>query len=135
MRNKRNKFVCVLIALVVFISGIYFEYFKIDSTFACEPIAMNHSNIAFEDPILADVPVCTSEMLGFHKSTGQGQLTIQCANQRRDAKTSHYSLCPDIFSINECKSYTSFKTKKVVYGNQDELITKYIHKSDGKKWL
>lgn len=132
MRAKRNKIFYILITLLVFISGMYFEDIKIDSVFASTPTEMTNSYISDIGSVITDTQVCTTEMLGVRGNMMIGQFTIRF-NQRRDTRVSPDFLCQNIFSLNEGKSYASIEEVQLISKSQDELIANYIHKSDGKK--
>ena len=133
VRKKGIKLICVLIILSIFISGLHFGKFKVDSIFVCAPAETANSYISSVDAIITEGQACTAEMLGIYGSTELGHLTIRFVNQRRDTKMSLNCLYQNIFFLNEGKYYACFEKIQFVSGNQDELVTNYIHKSDGKK--
>ena len=133
MRAKRNKIFCILITLLVFISGMYFEDIKVDSVFASTPTETTNIYISDISHVITDTLVCTAEMLGVRGNMVTGQYTIRFANQKRDTRVSLEFLCRNIFSINQGESYGSFEEVQSISRSQDELVLKYIHKSDGKK--
>lgn len=133
MRAKRNKIFCILITLLVFISGMYFEDIKADSVFASTPGETTNSYTSDIGSVTIDTQVCTTEMLAVCGNMVTGQFTIRFVNQRRDTRVSPDFLCQNIFFLNEGKSYASIEEVQLISKSQDELIANYIHKSDGKK--
>lgn len=133
VRAKRNKIFCILITLLVFISGMYFEDIKADSVFASTPGETTNSYIPDIGSVTIDTQVCTTEMLAVCGNMVTGQFTIRFVNQRRDTRVSPDFLCQNIFSLNEGKSYASIEEVQLISKSQDELIANYVHKSDGKK--
>lgn len=133
MRAKRKNIFCILITLLVFISGMYFEDIKANSVFACTSTETTNSYILDMNSVIKDTQMCTTEMLGIRGNMVIEQFTIRFVNQRRATKLSLDFLCQNIFSLNEGKSYANFEEVSFISGSQDELVTKYIHKSDGKK--
>ena len=133
MRAKRNKIFCILITLLVFISGMYFEDIKTDSVFASTLGETTNSYTSDIGSVTIDTQVCTTEMLAVCGNMVTGQFTIRFVNQRRDTGVSPDFLCQNIFSLNEGKSYASIEEVQLISKSQDELIANYIHKSDGKK--
>lgn len=118
MRAKRNNLLCMLIILLVSISGMYFEDIKVDSVFACTPAETSNTYISEMDSVITDAQACTTEMLGICKNVVTGQFTILFIN---------------IFSLNEENSYSSLEEVQLFFGSRDKLVANYIHKSDGKK--
>ena len=133
MRAKRNKIFCILITLLVFISGMYFEDIKVDSVFASTSAETTNSYISAIGSVITDTQVCTTEILGVCGNMVTGQFTNRFVNQRRDTRVSPDFLCQNNFPLNEGKSYASIEVVQLISKNQDELIANYIHKSDGKK--
>lgn len=133
MHNKKNKLICVLITLFVFISGMYFEDSKVDSVFGCTPTETTNYFISSVNTVISYAQACTTEMLGVRGNRELEQLTIRFANQRRDTKIFPDFLCQNNFSLNEGISYTSLEGMQLILKFQDELVKNFIHKSDGKK--
>ena len=133
MRAKRNNIFCILITLLVFISGMYFEDIKVDSIFASTPTETTNIYVSDISPVITDTLVCTAEMLGVRGNMVTGQYTIRFANQKRDTRVSLEFLCQNIFSLNQGESYGSFEEVQSIFRSQDEFVVKYIHKFDGKK--
>ena len=133
MRAKRNNIFCILITLLVFISGMYFEDIKVDSIFASTPTETTNIYVSDISPVITDTLVCTAEMLGIRGNMVTGQYTIRFANQKRDTRVSLEFLCQNIFSLNQGESYGSFEEVQSISRSQDEFVVKYIHKFDGKK--
>lgn len=133
MRKKRNELFCVLITLFVFISGMYFEDFKVDSVFVCAATQTSNSYMSSVDPVVTDTKACTTEMLGTHENMGLGKVTTRFTYQKRNSKLSRDYLYGTIFFLNVGKSYANCDKVQFVSKNQDDLVVNYIHKSDGKK--
>lgn len=129
----RNKFICMLMILFVFVSGMYFEEFRIDSDFSYA-----HADIAdicyfSEKPVVVDTQVCTTAMLGIRGNAGLGRMERSFVSQRRGTRTSTDFLCQSLFSLNTGKSYINFENTQWISGTLENLVAEYIHKSDGKK--
>ena len=133
MCKKRNELLYVIIILLVFISGMFFEDFKVDSGFVYAATETTNSYMSSVNPVVTDTNACTTEMLGTHKSMGQGQLTTRCTYQRRNSKLSRDYLLLIIIFLYEGKSYANCEEIQFVSKITDNLVVNYIHKSDGKK--
>lgn len=133
MRNKRQKWICVLITLFVFLAGMCFEDIQAGSEFICAPALAEASFISAADTFITDAQACTAEMLGIRGNTRLEQSTIRFANRGRDTKISLDFLWQTLFSINEEQSDTGFEGIQFACRFRNELVINYIHKSDGKK--
>lgn len=125
MRNKTGKILSILVALFMLVSGMYFDNFEIDFLFACAPTETSDSNILSADNAIADEQACNEEMLGVKG--------ISNTYQSRNTKISPDFLSINFLSLDEGKFYVSLDEIHFVSPNQNESVTSYIHKSDGKK--
>lgn len=130
MRSKRRNILCVLITLLVFVSGMYFENIKIDSDFAYIHAEKENTCILPVNCVLTDTQACTTEMLGIR---GDISMVRAVANLRRDVEISGDFLCQNLFSLQEKKSEMSFEKSVIRTDTREKLVVNYIHKSDGKK--
>ncbi|MGN0480906.1 MAG: hypothetical protein ACI4EV_04985 [Lachnospiraceae bacterium] len=133
MHKRTNKLICVLITLLVFISGMCFENIKVDSVLERATVRTADAYILPVDAVMTDTTACTTEMLGIGSHTALTQLSVGFATTRVGARLIQYLLGQNIFSLCEGKSYTSFEAIRVISENQHKLVVNYIHKSDGKK--
>jgi len=132
MQTGRNKLLYILITIFVFVSGMYLDDIKENSVPPYEHTELTNFYISAEDSVINDSQACTTDMLGIRGNTGTGNL-VRLANQKRDNKISLDFLLENIFSLNEGKSYASFEEDQLIVDNREELVTNYIHNSDGKK--
>lgn len=132
MRRNRNKTVYILAAWILLISGMYFEPFKADPVFTCAPARAEASHISSADSGMAEEYACTAEMLGIRGNT-EVLHTGRPAGPKRDIRISPDFLCQNVYFPYEGKSCTYFEEICTASGNQRELVTDYIHRSDGKK--
>lgn len=133
MRDKSHKILCVLVALCVLVSGMYFDKFEIDSIFACPPIEKSDSKILSFDTVIAGEQSCNTEMLNVNRIGEREWLTLRGTYQRRDTKISNDFLLINFLSLNGRDFYVSLEEIQLVSFNQKELVISYIHRTDGKK--
>ncbi len=132
MRIKNYKILCFFLILFVICSGICFESIKTDSIFACAPIeTSNVQSISFGEAA-SDAEVCTTEMLGIRNHSRIQQLTEQ-GIPRGVEKLSLVLLCLYLFSILLRKFFKSSEKVQFLEVHQEETVSNYIHKTDGKK--
>lgn len=130
MRSKRRNILCVLITLLVFVSGMYFESIKIDSDFVSVHTEVADTSILPVNCVLTDTQACTTEMLGIR---GDISMVRVVANLRRNVEIFGDFLCQNVFSLQEKKSEMSFEKSVIRTDTREKLVINYIHKSDGKK--
>lgn len=133
MGNKRNKQISVFIILFLFVLGMYLDTFKVHSAFSYAVGDMDSSCIASVASGFADTHVCTAGMLSSRGDRSREQITFRLSLLRRDTGKrpdflSQNTVCPE-----EDSFCSVFEEKQSLSENQQELITNYIHNSDGKK--
>lgn len=133
MRRNNIKRISLIVAFVFLLTGMYFENFKIDSVFTCTPFETSDSQNVAEDLIITDTQPCTAEMLGVRGHTSTDLIAYRFSNSKRDVKSALDFLCQNIDFSNIRKLYSSSEKIQTVSRNQEQLITNYIHNSDGKK--
>ena len=133
MRIQKNKLICLMLILLVFFSGMYFETFEIHSSFSCTREAENSAESLSYAVVLTEGQMCTTEMLEAHRGVGFQQLVYRFVNQKREAKYILSFLCSDVFSLSEEEFFKSSGYIQCIQDTQEELVTRYIQKTDGKK--
>lgn len=131
--NRVNRLICIIMAIFVLISGVCFDDVKMESLFECAHTEVLNSVINSVDIDIIDVEAGTSEFLGFQVDTVFKQLSVRLSNNRRYTKISLEFLIQNLFSLKESKAYVNFERDELALNSQDEIITEYIHKTDGKK--
>ena len=132
MRNRINKFICLLMAVFVYIAGMYSENQKIHLTYACAPVTdVRDADFFTEDYAFTDLQVCTSDMLGVRENAEQ--ITTRLKVHGREIISfpdfTYHKICFPYIG----KSSAGFADTVYVSNCQSGLVIKYIHKSDGKK--
>lgn len=133
MRKKVRKLTGLIMTLFLFVTGIYCEFSRADAAFLRAPVQTGGSCLLAGAPVVPDAQACDTELSGIRGNICPGQLTVRFANQRRDIRGSLSALFQNIFSVREGRSYSHFEKLRALSENQKELVTNYIHKSDGKK--
>lgn len=133
MYNKRNRYICVLTALVILILGIYVENTKTD----CDvdnnaAVAVNGYAFAREADI-ADVQTYLEQIVSIHETTCNIHNVVSFDKYGKDTKLYFDHLCRYIEFRNDKKTYLDSEYLKLTANMQGELIADYIHDSDGKK--
>ncbi len=135
MRTKFHKLAGLILALVMMLSGIFGEALKVDAAFMCisEHSQESESCLRTSCAVLTGARSCTSEMMGIRRNADFGAVILRHANQRRGSGVSFGFLCQDSFFLKCRNSHVGLEDACVVSGCPYELVTEYIHKSDGKK--
>ena len=132
MRKKYKKILSFIIPVLMLVSVMHFENFKMDFLFVCESAeTANSYKISSEDSIITNQNSHNTQMFGI---IGQpDRLTRLCSYQSRNTKQFCDFLPINILSLNEGKFYLSPAQMQNITPNQKELVASYIHKTDGKK--
>ena len=140
MRTKRHNIVCLIIAVITVISGMCFDNSKADSVLAYasfEEAVFDDAAAVIKaaDASIGDIMVCTPLMQGVRDTAGIERSVYRLSVSKREAKVSLDFLCSDIFSLYFGKFAGNRDRAQDSVSGSGELITDYIHRSDGKKKL
>lgn len=133
MRIRNHKSLCFILAMLVLLFGTRCEKSRPETLFACAPAEKADSLIRAADASISDAQLCTTEMLGVRSHTGMQRLASRFISLRGEVKLSLDFLCPGLFSPDEKKFFTSSALIQSEHPCQEELVPRYLHKSDGKK--
>ncbi len=133
MRIRNRKILCFLLAMLVLLFGTRCEKSRLETLFACAPAENADSLIRVADAAISDTQLCTTEMLGVRSHTGIRQLSSRFVSIRGEARLSLFCLCSAILSLDEGKFFTNSALLQSEHPRQEELVPRYIHRSDGKK--
>lgn len=134
VRGKSSKIVWFLLAIFVLVSGIRFENNHADSSFAY-PSGWEAAHIMLHSTAIDDGKACTTEMLENRNNVGLQHTSCRYINPGREMRISFCFLCSDAFFLLQQKFYAKSELKQFFYLKANELVTNYIHKSDGKKQI
>lgn len=135
MRKNKDKWICMVMIVFVFIAGVYGINLKNDSISVCAPMQTTNSYDSSINAVITNTEIGTTEMIGICDNTNQEQFAIRFQNQNRDTKIFLDFLYQVITSQKEEQSYASVKKIQIVSKIQDTLVINYIHEIDGKKNL
>ncbi len=133
MRKGRNqKWICLLLVIVVMISGICLEKIPADSYFSCKQT----STIAKADSVLRDVSACRTETLSQREVLSSFR-TAKRELRRNQVRTIYQSgLClsnaeflPQNFQTKQAAREDNINCKD----SCSAAILSYIHNQDGEK--
>lgn len=133
MRPKNYRAVCMILAAIIFLTGIFFGNDKADELYTCPSTETTASCI---QPVYAEITVahpCTAEMLGLRRTGSTQQITCGKIGLKGGLRISLSSLCPDVFRFQRGKFYTGSDVEDIHSQYTDELVANYIQSSDGKK--
>jgi len=133
MRIKDKKSICFIFIISALLSGMCFENVEMDSLFACRLLEETVSYIKSCDEAVQNREVCTTEMLGACNYLVVQQMTSGYVGQEGEIGEFHGPLCLDCIFLPKEKYLKAFVVIQCFYQNPEEIVTSYIHKSDGKK--
>lgn len=133
MGIKKRKMLCIIAAVIVFLSGICLESTRANALFVYPSVPVTDDYIASVDGSGMEEQLCTSDMLGVRLDAGLCQRIHRMHTQRRGIGNVLHVLYPDIFSVIKESRYSCFMAKQFCHLCQDVSVIKYIHQSDGKK--
>ena len=133
MQYKRKNLFCMFMVMILFISGICFKDCSIDDFWAYPVSDKTSSQISNVEAMFSDVQLCTTQMLGIRSDIVGRQQTFRYGTQGKTAKLLLDDLSEDIISKKTGNSFSFVGEVPQFYVGQSNLVTVYIHKSDGKK--
>lgn len=133
MQRKPGKSVCVILAVILFLSGMLFEENQLDVPFVCTPIERATSCLQADYDTIMEEDLATAEMLENQSNCTIRQLAGNCMRSKGGLRISLAFLCPDVFQLQKEKFFTGSEITSHYGRYLDELIINYIHSSDGKK--
>lgn len=135
MQCKNNKIVCIILAVIIFLSGMYFENKEVDSYFAHSSADKINSCIKSDNISIADSQVCTAELPSLRSSGGLQRLSGRSAYQKRDMKLPLDFLCFNSLSLQKGKFFVFSEITQSNNLCSEKHVINYIQNSDGKKQI
>lgn len=132
IRKKRGKEICLILTIIMILSGIYGECFKIDSLFEYQ-YTEEADAIAARDTNVTESKLCTTEMIQGSNVYYEQRVANKYEGQRKELKLSHDMVCANIYLAEPGKSVVVFETMYWNYECVEELMISYVHEADGKK--
>lgn len=133
MRIKKRRFICCVLVFLIAISGMYFDNTQSKSIFSCASDINNAVYIHLADKTYDDNCACTAEVLGIRSHVVIKQMSNGSLGSKRVIKNSIDFLPVDIINLSQVILFSKSEVNQFCNSFQDEFITTYIHKSDGKK--
>lgn len=133
MRSRNRKIICVILAMIIALSGTYVENTKTGLGYQDASADTHTSCLESAEALVRDIQICTTEMLGIRDNVQTGRLSVRLDGSHKEIKSSPGFLCSKLFSLAEKKFFTSSEFISLIMQWPHELVINYIHKSDGKK--
>lgn len=132
MRTGKRRMICLILSVILFLSGVCFEQLKTDSFLVNSSAESETSSIRSCQTVLSDADVYNVNILrdcNRIKLQQSGRCTCPKREIRNSLSLLHFSNSLWIAGNNLASLVLiqSFDQKP------SELVTQYIHKSDGKK--
>ena len=133
MNTVKRRLTCIILALFVALSGIGFDTVATGNEYVNKADTDNNSVISVDECMVDDVQVCTSETLGMRGNAGVRQIYTRADCNKRDVNHYHGVTCIDISSLCDIKTNNCSDVVVCCDDFRREIVTEYIHRSDGKK--
>ena len=137
MQRAKIRLINLILTIIVSLFGMNFECRDIDSSFArvgmevsCE---VSDSSLKPIRTKIADAQVCTAEMSGVRSTGSIRQYTGRFGSQKRELKLFPDFLYSNLLSLQAYHFDSGSRTTPLPGRGLEELVTIYIHNSDGKK--
>ncbi|MGN0425227.1 MAG: hypothetical protein ACI4FY_07900 [Acetatifactor sp.] len=134
MRYQKKQLLCILSALLICLSGICLSF--------SGPAAQNTSfspvgelpRVTSPAFYFTDTEVCPPEMLGMRFTNGLNFVSERRLNQRSEVSfTATLLFCLCILTLWGSHHFTGLVAAPDCSSSRQQLITDYLHHSDGKK--
>lgn len=133
MRLKDSKWTCVLFAIILLLSLASPVPYNDGMSFSTASNKTSSSHLHSADTSTLTVQACTTEMLGIPQAASTGRIDSLRNREKRDTFTSLPYWQPCNASVSD-SIISTYSEKTPTYSRRlNELITHYIHNSDGKK--
>lgn len=133
MGIKKRKMLCIIAAVIMFVSGICLESTRANALFVYPSVQTAGGSITSINGTGMEEHLCTSEMLGVRMDAGLCQRINKLGTQKRGIGNAPYMMCQDMFSAGKECRFTYTLVFPFYYPSQDIFVINYIHQSDGKK--
>lgn len=133
MRIKNYRIISLITAILIFLSGLYFDNNEPNTLLATSSVETANSCITKTATINPCEQGCTPELLGIRSTDSIQQLSNRLIIQKREAKISLDFLYSNFLFTNKGNFFTTLSAIRIFCPKTDELVINYIHESDGKK--
>lgn len=133
MGIRKSRIICMILTIIIFFSGLYFEPGASKTDLLCPYVNNTHTVILPVSQKNTENQACTSRMLGIKDTVKYIGAFYKDKGRESNPGADRDCCCPfnALFIANLfCFEYT--KIIKNVYSKSD-ILTTFIHKSDGKK--
>ncbi len=132
LKERYNKFICYILALLVLFSGMCLENIKTDSSFAFKTVKSNDSYVKNLDTEFINNESCSVEMLGV-RNVSRLVRNIRRVTYRTDVRSFSCLVCADILAQNISNYYAVVEQVDLPALFGKAAILNFIHNKDGKK--
>lgn len=132
MRVKKHKILRFILAVLLFVTGLFLEVTMTGMLAALDSTGNADANLGFCHTNINDIKILTTETLGDY-CTAKVEQSEQFQAQKREIKASSNLLFADFTAFVQGKFFVFLKNPQVICRLQNDPVTDYIHRSDGKK--
>ena len=135
---KNKKWICIFIAVVILIAGMWVDEVKADSVFLCPKsnnvVSLNGlSDVYNRHMVLSDVEIVPAQILCTRNTINSRQMIARIINSKKVIKLSMFFLCVAIFALLLSHFYTAERVIEYPKLCMRTVVLNYIHNTDGKK--
>lgn len=132
MRTGKRRMICLILSVILFLSGVYFEQFKTDSFLVHASMGSETTSIRSCQTVSNDANVCTVRMLR-DGNCARLQQSARYSNPKREMRSSLNLLQINSSFLAEGNNPANSVLIQFSDHKPIALVTNYIHESDGKK--
>ena len=133
---KNKKWICIFIAIVILISGMWVDEVKADSIFSSSKL----TELSYElsdnysgHTVLSDVEIEPTQILCTRNTISSRQIIAQIINNKKVIKLSMIFLCIAVFALLLSNFYMAERMIEYPKLCMRTVVLSYIHNTDGKK--
>lgn len=132
MRAEKRRMIGLILAIILFLSGVCFEQLKMDSFLVNSSVESETSSIRSCQTVLCDANVYSTDILRDCNRI-RLQQSGRCTCPKRELRNSLNLLHLNNSFWTAGNYFASLVLIQSFDQKPSELVTQYIHKSDGKK--
>ena len=132
MRTEKRRMICLILSIILFLAGVCFEQLKTDSFLVNSSVESGTSSIRSCQTVVCDADVYNVNILRDCNRIRM-QHSVRYSNQKRELRSSLNLLRLNNSLWTAGNNPASLVLIQSFDQKPSELVTQYIHKSDGKK--
>lgn len=130
---KRYKYIFSIVTIFIFFIGLCFENINTDPLALCTQTGAYNMSICAIDDEIADVSICTPEMLGLHTIVCYDRISSRLTEHNLKEEIISNFIFVSLMNSNVIRFQTKYELVSFIKTSSKEPVINYIHNKDGKK--